>query len=125
MSPSIFSPLIVRPLAWMAFGTLLANGLCLRHVTGQDTKTRSSASPIQLTDVTQETGIGFVHSSGASGLGYIVEAMAGGLALFDYDGDGWIDIYFTNGAPLKGSKESPKPCIMLSIATWGTGSLPM
>ncbi|MFO0922048.1 MAG: CRTAC1 family protein [Pirellulales bacterium] len=65
-------------------------------------------SPIRLTDITAETGISFVHSSGASGLGYIVEAMSGGVATFDYDNDGLIDIYFTNGAPLKGSKEDPQ-----------------
>ena len=68
---------------------------------------RPTKSTIQLTDVNRESGIDFVHSSGASGIGYIVEAMTGGMALFDYDGDGLIDIFFCNGAPLKGSKESP------------------
>lgn len=68
---------------------------------------RPTKNTIQLTDVTRESGIDFVHSSGASGVGYIVEAMTGGIALFDYDADGLIDIFFCDGAPLKGSKESP------------------
>jgi len=66
--------------------------------------------PIRLTDVTRETGITFVHTDGSSGKRYIVETVCCGLALFDYDRDGDIDIYFLNGAPLKGTKvEGPLP----------------
>ena len=64
---------------------------------------RSIADPIQLQDVTRETGITFVHTDGSSGNRYIVETVASGLALFDYDKDGDVDIYFLNGAPLRGS----------------------
>ena len=67
------------------------------------------AGPIQLHDVTHETGITFVHTDGSSGNRYIVETVASGLALFDYDNDGKIDIYFLNGAPLPGSKAQTIP----------------
>src|SRR5688572_2719969 len=60
------------------------------------------AEPIQLRDVTRATGINFVHTDGSSGNRYIVETVASGLALFDYDNDGDADIYFLNGAPLRG-----------------------
>ena len=50
--------------------------------------------------------IPFVHSSGASGQRYVVEPMTAGLALFDYDGDGLIDVYLLNGAPLPPNAES-------------------
>jgi hypothetical protein len=59
--------------------------------------------PIRLTNATASSGIAFRHHSGGSGRGYIVEGMTAGLATFDYDGDGLIDIYFLNGAPLKGT----------------------
>jgi hypothetical protein len=49
----------------------------------------------QLIDITASTGIRFEHLS-SSDQKYIVESMAGGVALIDYDGDGWPDIYFTN-----------------------------
>lgn len=49
----------------------------------------------QLVDLTVSTGISFQHLSSPEQK-YIVESMSGGVALIDYDGDGWLDIYFTN-----------------------------
>jgi enediyne biosynthesis protein E4 len=51
----------------------------------------------QLIDITASTGIHFEHLSSPEQK-FIVESMSGGVALIDYDGDGWLDIYFT-GAP--------------------------
>ncbi len=65
--------------------------------------------PIQLRDVTRQTGIDFVHTDGSSGRRYIVETVASGLALFDYDADGDEDIYFLNGAALPGATLEPPP----------------
>jgi hypothetical protein len=64
---------------------------------------------IRLRDVTSQTGITFTHHDGSSGRRYIIETMSAGLALFDYDRDGYIDIYFLNGAPLRGSKVDVPP----------------
>jgi hypothetical protein len=50
-----------------------------------------------------------VHTDGSAGKRYIVETVSAGLALFDYDGDGDVDIYFLNGAPLKGTKVDVPP----------------
>ena len=49
----------------------------------------------QLEDITAKAGITFKHTSDPSKK-YIVESMSGGVILFDYDRDGWPDIYFTN-----------------------------
>ncbi len=62
---------------------------------------------IQLTDVTASSNIQFKHSHGGSGEGYIVEGMSTGIATFDYDADGLVDIYFLNGAALQGSEFQP------------------
>ncbi len=51
----------------------------------------------QLIDITASTGIHFEHLSSPDQK-FIVESMSGGVALIDYDGDGWPDIFFT-GAP--------------------------
>jgi enediyne biosynthesis protein E4 len=49
----------------------------------------------QLEDITSTTGITFKHTSDPAKK-YIVESMSGGVILFDFDRDGWPDIYFTN-----------------------------
>lgn len=63
--------------------------------------------PLVLHDVTAQTGITFCHTDGSSGRRYILETVASGLATFDYDGDGLVDIYFVNGAPLPGAEDQP------------------
>jgi hypothetical protein len=61
----------------------------------------------QLDDVTEKAGIRFSHVA-APFARYIPESMSGGVILFDYDRDGWLDIYFTNAPTvdmaLKGQK---------------------
>ncbi|HET9099595.1 MAG TPA: CRTAC1 family protein [Acidobacteriaceae bacterium] len=54
----------------------------------------ASALP-QLVDITKSTGINFSHLSSPEAK-YVVESMSGGVALIDYNRDGWPDIYFTN-----------------------------
>lgn len=75
---------------------------------------------IRLEDVKAETGITFRHNHGGSGQGYIVEGMVAGLVLFDYDRDGHIDIYFLNGAPLKGTvlETPPRNALYRNNGDW-------
>ncbi|MEJ2007273.1 MAG: CRTAC1 family protein [Acidobacteriota bacterium] len=54
-----------------------------------------ATADVGFVDITAKAGIHFRHNS-APGQKYIVESMSGGVALFDYDNDGWLDIYFTN-----------------------------
>ena len=56
-----------------------------------------AADRVWLTDVTRQAGITFTHTSGVTGKYSYLEIMGGGVALFDHDGDGWLDIYFVNG----------------------------
>jgi enediyne biosynthesis protein E4 len=62
--------------------------------TGKTNPQKDDALP-QLVDITKSTGIKFDHLSSPEQK-YIVESMSGGVALIDYDRDGWPDIYFTN-----------------------------
>jgi hypothetical protein len=63
---------------------------------GQSTSDSRPDAPLpKLVDITASTGINFDHLSSPEQK-YIVESMSGGVALIDYDRDGWPDIYFTN-----------------------------
>ena len=53
------------------------------------------------TDVTEKAGIDAKHSYGDSKLNNIVEGTGSGAMFFDYDSDGWLDIYLVNGCWLK------------------------
>ena len=63
------------------------------------------APEVQFNDVTQAVGIDFKHESSPTSNKYLIETMGGGVALFDYNDDGRLDVFFTNGAKL----EDPMP----------------
>jgi hypothetical protein len=58
-------------------------------------------SPVTFSDITAQTGINFRHQASKTSLKYLLETMGGGVAIFDYDNDGRMDLFFTNGASLK------------------------
>jgi hypothetical protein len=55
------------------------------------------ASSIRFEDVTKASGVSFVHVNGAAGKKWMPETMGSGVAAFDADGDGRIDLLFVNG----------------------------
>jgi hypothetical protein len=55
---------------------------------------------VRFTDATTVLGIDFTHQSSATSSKYLLETMAGGVALLDYDNDSRLDIFLTNGAQL-------------------------
>jgi len=73
-------------------------------------------APVIFIDVTHTAGIDrFRHRSGGPEKKTILETPGSGVALLDYDNDGWLDIYLLNGstfAALKG-KEAPPRAMLL------------
>jgi hypothetical protein len=54
----------------------------------------------QFVDIARQAGVAFHHTNGASAEKHIVETMGSGAVFFDYDGDGWTDIFFVDGGSL-------------------------
>tara|TARA_B100001750_G_scaffold248244_1_gene277700 strand:+ start:5676 stop:7406 length:1731 start_codon:yes stop_codon:yes gene_type:complete len=57
-------------------------------------------SPARFLEKSAEAGITFQHTDGSTGEYYIVETLASGVGLIDFNNDGHLDIYFLNGCPL-------------------------
>lgn len=71
--------------------------------------TFAQSKPVTFTDVTKKAGINFVNAS-APEKKYIVESMSGGVAFFDYDNDGKLDIYLVNSYSVDAARAGlPRP----------------
>ncbi len=70
-------------------------------------------SAIKFTDVTQSAGINFVNQSEKEKR-YIVESMSGGVAMFDFDNDGRLDLYLVNSYSVEAAlAKKPRPAAAL------------
>src|SRR5256714_1698878 len=58
---------------------------------------RPSVHAIRFVDTTAASGLNFRYENGRKGIATILEESGSGCAVFDYDGDGWPDIYLLNG----------------------------
>ncbi len=61
---------------------------------------QSKIVPGKFTEVTSSLGVRFQHIASHTSKKYLIETMGSGVALFDYDNDGRLDIFLVNGAPL-------------------------
>ena len=71
-------------------------------------------------DVAEETGLKFQHFTGATGKFYMPEIMGAGVALFDYDNDGDLDIFLVQGTMLEPGKK-PSEAQFPPPAGWKPG----
>ena len=95
---------MTRPLRVPALLALLALPGCAAP--GPPGVAAKAVTP-RFTEVTKPAGVEFLHRTGAAGTKYLIETMGSGVCAFDYDGDGWSDLYFVQSAPLPDAPADP------------------
>ncbi len=67
----------------------------------------NQSAQVRFADITAQAGLSFRHAASPEKK-YLVESMSGGVALFDYDNDGYLDIYFVNSLSVDIAKSGGK-----------------
>jgi len=88
-----------------ASGTAFAQGISSRGVKPQPRgKPSGRPFPVRLTDVAKEAGLTHpIVYGGTERKNYIIEVVGAGVAFFDYDNDGWLDVLVLSGTRLEGA----------------------
>jgi enediyne biosynthesis protein E4 len=100
------TPHPTREIPQRAAGRLVvaAATVVLLHITvaGQQYTSSTSTLPpdVRFTDIAREAGIDFQHVNGMSADKHLAETMGSGGLFFDYDNDGWLDIFLVDGGSI-------------------------
>jgi hypothetical protein len=100
----------------------VSTGTPVNYSTRRTTGVTDPKAPVVFEDVTDKTAIAnFRHRSGSPQKNYIFETTSGGVAIFDYDGDGLADVYLVNGstmAALDGKEKPPRATLYRNLGNW-------
>jgi enediyne biosynthesis protein E4 len=101
----------VRGLAALSSGAVHSRGLLVLHTSSAGAGIGSAAgqsadSAIVFENTIKASKIDFFLKNSVSPQRYSLETMTGGVAVFDYNNDGLLDIFFTNGAEIPSLKKS-------------------
>ena len=86
----------------LALSAVIFSTLCFAQDVPKPEKTPPVPDvPGHFADITKKSGVNFQYQSSHTSRKYLIETMGAGVALFDYDNDGRLDIFLVNGAPLQ------------------------
>jgi enediyne biosynthesis protein E4 len=89
---------------------LASPGLCAQHSgRSADPRPAGARPPIRFENRQARSGLDFVLNNGTIPDKPIIDSVLGGVAVFDYDNDGFLDIFFTNGARIPSLEKDGPP----------------
>jgi len=100
----------------------VSTGTPLNYASRRTVGITDPKAPMVFEDVTDKTAMAnFKHRSGSRAKDYIFETPSGGVAMFDYDGDGLVDIYLANGSTIEamqGKEKAPRAALYRNLGNW-------
>ena len=100
----------------------VSTGTPVNYSTRRTAGVTDPKAPVVFEDVTDQTALrNFKHRAGSRQKDYIFETTSGGVAIFDYDGDGLADVYLVNGstvAALAGKEKPPRSALYRNLGNW-------
>jgi hypothetical protein len=87
----------VSRLACLRLAAVIVGGIIGGAAVGGQAHRPGSTTAAQFTEATREAGIDFRHINGTSPDKHLVETIGSGGLFFDYDDDGWTDLYLVDG----------------------------
>src|SRR5262245_50235105 len=100
----------------------VSTGAAINYKTRRTINITEPNAPMVFADITDKTALrDFLNRSGTREKNYIFETPSGSVALFDFDGDGLVDIYLLNGstmAALQGKEKPPRATLYKNLGNW-------
>ena len=95
-------------LVWVfVLGPFLVHQVLVRAVA--QSEAASAVPRITFVDETARSGVRFQSDVSKTSEKYLIESMVGGVAMLDFNADGWLDLFFVNGGSVSGPDAGRRP----------------